>query len=142
MTSWLHRDTSIICEICGCTVSKELIVLENAHCWFLRKPQTVLSGSGIILPKSHRDTVFDLRPTEWRATRELLLAAKRLIDRELSPDGYNVGWNCGDAGGQQVRHAHLHVIPRFADEPHAGKGIRWWLNQTDNRRPGSVETDR
>ena len=31
-------------------------------------------------------------------------------------------------------HAHLHVIPRFAAEPHAGKGIRYWLKQESNRR--------
>jgi diadenosine tetraphosphate (Ap4A) HIT family hydrolase len=28
--------------------------------------------------------------------------------------------------GQRVPHAHLHVVPRWADEPHAGKGT-WWL---------------
>jgi len=45
------------------------------------------------------------------------------IDRELAPDGYNVGWNSGVAAGQEVFHAHMHVIPRFGDEPLAGKGI-------------------
>jgi diadenosine tetraphosphate (Ap4A) HIT family hydrolase len=29
---------------------------------------------------------------------------------------------------------HLHVIPRFADEPLAGKGIRHWIKQPANRR--------
>ncbi len=123
------------CSVCGCTIPRSQVVLENEHCWFLRKPQRVLVGSGIIMPKIHRDSVFDLLPVEWQATQEILLAAKQLIDHELSPRGYSIGWNCGDAGGQQVRHAHLHVIPRFDDEPHAGKGIRWWLNRDDNRRP-------
>jgi hypothetical protein len=31
--------------------------------------------------------------------------------------------------GQEVMHAHLHVIPRFADEPYAGRGIRFLLKQ-------------
>ena len=34
--------------------------------------------------------------------------------------------------GQEVFHAHLHVIPRYADE--TGKGIRYWLKQDANRR--------
>jgi histidine triad (HIT) family protein len=55
----------------------------------------------------------------------------------LRPDGFNVGWNCGPVGGQVIPHAHLHVIPRFADEPYAGKGIRHWLKQESNRRPGN-----
>jgi hypothetical protein len=33
-----------------------------------------------------------------------------------------------------VFHAHLHVIPRFADEPLAGRGIRYALKQPTNRR--------
>ena len=124
-----------ICSECSCIVPSPQIELENDHCWFVRKPQPVLRGSGIILPKKHRETVFELERVEWEATREMLLAAKDLIDHELSPAGYNIGWNCGSAAGQHREHLHLHVIPRFDDEPHAGKGIRWWLNQEDNRRP-------
>ncbi len=127
--------TAAVCRDCGCEVPHEQIVLENPYCWFLRKDQPVLEGSGIIMPKIHRDTVFDLEPEEWVATQEILLAAKAVIDRELRPQGYNVGWNCGSAGGQQRLHVHLHVIPRFDDEPYAGRGIRWWLNQPVNLRP-------
>ena len=28
-------------------------------------------------------------------------------------DGYNIGINVGEAAGQTVAHAHLHLIPRF-----------------------------
>uniref|UniRef100_UPI003D23A253 HIT family protein n=1 Tax=Kroppenstedtia sanguinis TaxID=1380684 RepID=UPI003D23A253 len=56
------------------------------------------------------------------------------MDEQYQPDGYNVGWNCRETGGQSIPHAHLHVIPRFTDEHHAGKGIRHWLKQKDNRR--------
>ncbi len=122
------------CQECGSEVPFEHIVFEDEHCWFLRKPQTVLVGSGIIMPKRHCDTVFDLTPAEWVSTQELLLLAKALIDREMRPDGYNLGWNCGDAGGQQTAHAHLHVIPRFCDEPYAGRGLRWWFNLEHNLR--------
>ncbi|MEE8583517.1 MAG: HIT domain-containing protein [Acidobacteriota bacterium] len=44
-----------------------------------------------------------------------------------SPQAYNVGWNAGPIAGQDIAHAHLHVIPRFSDEPMAG--IRFWLKQ-------------
>jgi diadenosine tetraphosphate (Ap4A) HIT family hydrolase len=97
--------------------------------------QPVLKGSGIIIPKAHRATVFDLTPEEWAATYELLGRVRAKLEQELRPDGYNVGWNCGKVGGQEIHHAHLHVIPRFADEPFAGKGIRHWLKSDANRRP-------
>lgn len=94
-----------------------------------------IEGSGMIIPRQHRETVFDLTATEWAATFTLLQAVKQLLDEAMQPDGYNVGWNCGTVGGQSVFHAHLHVIPRFADEPLAGKGIRHWFKQESNRRP-------
>ncbi len=134
LQSPLAAGLEAVCPDCGSEVPREHVVLEDEHCWFLRKPQAVLAGSGIIMPKLHRDTVFDLTPAERAATGEMLRAAKALIDRELSPDGYSLGWNCGPAGGQQTPHAHFHVIPRFKDEPYAGRGIRWWFNHEDNLR--------
>ena len=103
-------------------------------CLFLQGPEPVLVGSGLIVPRRHRRTVFDLGLEEWQGTYELLQRAKSFLDREYRPDGYNVGWNCGEAAGQEVFHAHLHVIPRYMDEPLAGKGIRYWLKQEANRR--------
>lgn len=88
----------------------------------------------MIIPKLHRETVFDLTIAEWQATFEMLQEVKALLDQKYGPDGYNVGWNCGQVGGQNVFHAHLHVIPRYKDEPLAGKGIRFWLKQETNRR--------
>ncbi|MFW6135913.1 MAG: HIT family protein [Chloroflexota bacterium] len=110
------------------------VVLENEHCQFLRELQEVLMGSGVIVPKAHRERVFDLTENEWEATFALLREAKQLLDAEYGPQGYNVGWNSGRVAGQEIFHAHLHVIPRYAEERLAGKGIRYWLKQPANRR--------
>lgn len=113
---------------------EQSIVLSNEHCFFVQKPQEVLIGSGLIVPKLHRETAFDLTPEEWQATFDLLQRVKELLDKEYAPQGYNLRWNCGHVGGQEIFHAHLHVIPRFEDEPLAGKGIRYWLKQPSNQR--------
>ena len=124
----------MLCPLCPPTLPLEEIVLENRYCLFLQGTQPVLLGSGLIIPKAHRETVFDLTEAEWTATFDLLQQAKALLDHEHEPQGYNVGWNCGRIGGQEIFHAHLHVIPRYEDEPLAGKGIRYWLKQDNNRR--------
>lgn len=111
------------------------VALENEHCLFLDGVEQVLQGSGVIVPKAHRPTVFDLTPDEWMATYDLLANVQEKMVRELQPAGFNVGWNCGEVGGQVIPHAHLHVIPRFPDEPFAGKGIRHWLKSEANLRP-------
>ncbi|MFG6119643.1 HIT family protein [Thalassobacillus sp. B23F22_16] len=112
------------------------IVLENDTCYYIQKKteQQVLEGSGLIIPKAHRTNVFELTDKEWKDTRSLLLQAKALLDEKYSTDGYSTGWNTGEVGGQSIPHAHLHVIPRFADEPYAYKGIRYWLKQPENKR--------
>lgn len=122
------------------TVGFQEIVLENADCMFIQQEQSVLIGSGIIVPRAHRETVFDLTEAEWSASYALLHRARRHLDAAHSPDGYNVGWNNGAAAGQSVFHVHMHVIPRFQDEPLAGKGIRHWIKQPRNRRGGNAET--
>jgi len=117
------------CPFCSPAVNTAQVALENTLCLFLQAQESILMGSGIIIPKQHRETVFDLTAEEWRATYDLLKDAKDLIDRQCAPDGYTVGWNCGQVGGQEVFHTHLHIIPRFKGEPLAGKGIRYWLKQ-------------
>ena len=93
-----------------------------------------LIGSFVIIPKSQVGTPFDLSDKEWEDTKLLMRKIKAYLDKKYQPDGYNVGWNVGVAGGQEVAHAHLHIIPRYADEPYAGKGIRYWFKQPENIR--------
>ncbi|MFT9599285.1 HIT family protein [Mesobacillus sp.] len=125
------------CPYCNVNADEEQqIVLENETCYFIQKEseQQVLQGSGLIIPKLHKQDVFELSEQEWNDSRELLLGAKKILDDKYTPDGYSVGWNTGRAGGQSIFHAHLHVIPRFNDEPLAGKGIRYWIKQKENKR--------
>ena len=114
------------------------VFIENDLCFFASQVTPVngtLPGSGLVIPRAHRDSPFELTPDEWLSTRSLLLEAKSLVDQRLRPDGYNLIWNVGADAGQEVAHAHLHIVPRFHDEPYAGKGARWWLKQGENRRP-------
>jgi hypothetical protein len=56
----------------------------------------------------------------------------------LAPDGYLLGWNQGG-----VLHPHMHVIPRFDDEPLSDRWLRSAINvpETDgpiHGRPGAA----
>jgi diadenosine tetraphosphate (Ap4A) HIT family hydrolase len=120
-----------------CSIENDLeqkIILSNQYCMFLQRPQEVLIGSGVIVHKEHKENVFDLSENEWNATFELLQEVKVYLDSKYKPQGYNIGWNVGNVGGQEIFHAHLHVIPRYEDEPMSGKGIRYWLKQPQNKR--------
>ncbi len=124
------------CPFCDPAVwQRESIGIDNELCVFLTRPQPILVGSGLIVTRRHCATVFEMTSAEWQACYDLLQRVRTHLDATLQPQGYNVGWNSGAVGGQEVFHVHLHVIPRFADEPLAGRGIRYWLKQETNRRP-------
>jgi histidine triad (HIT) family protein len=131
------------CDFCDIDGFREhsALVRENDLCLFASgaapegETQSLLWGSGIIVPKAHRETVFDLLPDEFMATQDLLLEVRPLLDERHEPDGYTIGWNCFAASGQSIPHAHLHVLLRYSDEPLAGKGIRWFFRQPENLRP-------
>lgn len=122
------------CPFCAPNLSAETIVFEDEHCLFLQHDEPILTGSGLIITRLHRETVFDITAEEWQATHEMIQRAKNMIDTKFQPAGYNLGWNCGEVAGQEIFHVHLHIIPRYTDEPFAGKGIRYWLKQEANRR--------
>ena len=125
------------CLFCDPQVEVEPVDGLNEHCLAIDIRDEILVGSRIIVPRQHRTSPFELTEEEITATFELHRDAKAEIDSSISPDGYNLGWNCGSIAGQEVVHDHLHVIPRFRDEPLAGKGIRYWLKQENNRRSGA-----
>jgi len=97
-----------------------------------------LIGSYVVIPKSYVPTPFDLTEQEWVETKKMIDTIKSYLDEKYKPDGYNLGWNIGNVGGQTVEYAHLHIIPRFADEPFAGKGIRHWFKKVENARISKV----
>lgn len=123
------------CPYCAPLDPEARVVLRNDLALYIEDErfQGALKHSGVIVPIAHRATVFDLGEDELLATFRLLAEVKQLIDGQFQPAGYNVGWNCGAVGGQQVFHAHMHVIPRFPREPLAGHGIRSLLKSDANR---------
>jgi diadenosine tetraphosphate (Ap4A) HIT family hydrolase len=91
-------------------------------------PPDVLPGSGAIIPIAHRTSPFDFTADEWAATHDLLIKARGALHELLAPDAYTLGWNVTSL------HAHLHVIPRFYDEPMWHQGVRSAIKTPENKR--------
>jgi histidine triad (HIT) family protein len=74
-------------------------------------------GHALVVPRKHSVDLMDIDPEDLEATT---VAAQRLAKRMeevLEPDGFNVLNACRPAAWQTVFHFHIHVIPRYEDDP-------------------------
>ena len=56
----------------------------------------------------------------------LLWETRMFLDERYQPDGYNIGININEPGGQTVFHTHIHIIPRYKDD----KLVMWGEQET------------
>ncbi len=74
-------------------------------------------GHALVVPRRHAKDLLEVDPEDLAAT---FVAAQRLAGRvleRLDADGVNLLNACGSAAWQTVFHFHVHVIPRYADDP-------------------------
>jgi diadenosine tetraphosphate (Ap4A) HIT family hydrolase len=84
----------------------------------------------LVIPFRHEPSFLSLTPDERTAALELVCQARLKLDSKFEPDGYNIGINAGEAAGQTIMHAHIHVIPRYAgDVADPRGGIRFVIPQ-------------
>lgn len=110
------------------------ILFEDDLWYFAAMEEGSINNAGMIITKRHIETPFEINEKEWGRLRVLLPVLKGMLDDAEAPQGYNLGWNINQTGGQNVAHAHLHLLARYDDEPLAGKGIRYAFKQPGNQR--------
>lgn len=107
-----------------CRPGREILV-ENASGIAVYDKNPVSPGHVLIIPKRHAVTVYDLTDEEYADCFQLARAVRPILQEKFNPDGFNIGANCGEAAGQSVWHAHIHVIPRYkGDTPNPRGGVR------------------
>ncbi len=73
-------------------------------------------GHTLVVPRRHvRDLVTG--PPALAEIAPAVDAVARLLQHRLAADGINVLSSAGPVAGQEVFHLHVHVVPRYADEP-------------------------
>jgi histidine triad (HIT) family protein len=74
-------------------------------------------GHALVIPRAHADDLSAIDTVDLQACA---VAAQRLAGRmraRLGADGVNLINSCGAAAWQTVYHFHLHVVPRWVDDP-------------------------
>jgi histidine triad (HIT) family protein len=74
-------------------------------------------GHALVVPRKHSADLIEIEGDDLSAT---VAAAQRLARRMkdvLDADGVNLINACGAAAWQTVFHFHIHVVPRYEDDP-------------------------
>ncbi len=85
-------------------------------------------GHALILPKNHFANLLEADDDVLEKALPLAKKVANKMKAELGCAGVNIVQNNGEAAGQTVHHLHIHVIPRYEDDP--DKTICGWSHQS------------
>lgn len=100
----------IFCKI----INKEIpskIVFENDFVVAFEDLNPVAPVHILIVPKKHICSLNEMQEDDFKYVSEVYKAAKEIaVEKNIAESGYRVVNNCGEDGGQTVKHIHFHLI--------------------------------
>jgi histidine triad (HIT) family protein len=93
------------------------IVDEDEHTVAFMDINPATRGHALVAPRRHVEDLYAIEPDQLAHTMH---AARRLALRvrdRLGADGVNLINSCRPAAWQTIFHFHVHVVPRYADDP-------------------------
>ena len=73
-------------------------------------------GHTLVVPKTHHATLTDMQED---LVADVFLTVQRVataLESIHELDGFNISQSNGSIAGQEVFHAHVHIIPRYKDD--------------------------
>jgi histidine triad (HIT) family protein len=112
----LAEQDCLFCQIVAGEMPATIIDEDAATVTFMDiHPAT--RGHALVVPRRHATDLYEIPDGDLAACAA---AARRLAVRvrdRLGADGVNLINSCGSAAWQTVFHFHVHVIPRYEDDP-------------------------
>ena len=109
-------DDCIFCKIAAGELPAQRVD-EDEHTIAFMDINPWTRGHALVIPREHTPDLYEAPEATLHRTS---VAAQRLAERmrdRLGADGVNLLNCCRPAAWQTVFHYHLHVIPRYDDDP-------------------------
>src|SRR5918993_413038 len=109
-------DDCIFCKIVAGELPAELVA-EDEHTVSFMDINPWTRGHALVIPRNHSRNLYEIDDDDLARTS---VAARRLALRmkeRLGCDGVNLLNSCEPAAWQTVFHLHVHVIPRYEEDP-------------------------
>ena len=89
---------------------------EDASTLALLDTEPATRGHTLVIPKEHYETITDTPEEIIEAVFRAVQRVAATLESVYEPDGINIVQSNGTTAGQEVRHTHVHVIPRYEDD--------------------------
>ncbi len=106
----------IFCAIAAGEAPAELIDSDE-HTVTLMDINPATRGHALVIPRAHSEDLLAISEDDLRHTATAAQRIARRMEATLRPDGFNLLNACRAAAWQTVFHFHIHVIPRYEDDP-------------------------
>lgn len=112
----MPADDCLFCKIAAGELPATIIDQDERTVSFMDiNPAT--RGHALVIPRAHSRDLLEVAPEDLAAVVQSAQRLAQRIDERLGADGVNLLNSCGAAAWQTVFHFHVHVIPRYADDP-------------------------
>jgi len=105
------RDPNNPCLFCN--IKERGLADENRLAYASYDTYPVSELHCLIIPKRHVKDYFELTDDEVISCNDLIKKIKeKILLKDPSVKGFNIGSNAGKIAGQSILHCHIHLIPR------------------------------
>jgi histidine triad (HIT) family protein len=106
----------IFCKIIAGELPGQIVEEDERTIAFLDiNPAT--RGHLLVIPRAHARNLLEISSEDLGATIATAQRMAQRVNQRLDPAGINLINSCGAAAWQTVFHFHVHVIPRYEDDP-------------------------
>lgn len=105
----------IFCSIVAGDIPARVVYEDDETLAFL-DANPLAPGHTLVIPRAHHERLTDLDDDTASAVFQALYDLTGAVEAGVDADGSNVGFNNGEAAGQEVPHVHGHIIPRFEND--------------------------
>lgn len=123
--SFAQPGKCVFCRISAGEIQQSQVVYRDGTVAAFMSHGALNPGHVLIVPVAHATSFTDIPDS---TTAAMMRLAKRIVHAitlaGITAEGFNIRMNSGKAAGQEVMHAHLHIVPRFKDEQLNAKSER------------------
>lgn len=105
----------LFCKITDRKIPSKIVFENDLNLAFL-DISPISKGHTIVIPKNHYSNLEDIPDKELTELYKVVKSLAITIHEKLKVDGYNILQNNFRAAGQEIRHFHVHIIPRNFDD--------------------------